>query len=288
MNKASTRISLINKMKSLREFGLLLVTVVLLAAPACEDVIEIDLEGVESRVIIEGTITDHPGPYYVFIAKSTDYFNPGDPPPVSGAEVTVSDNLGNIDTFTETLPGLYASDSLEGFPGRTYFLSVLIEDETFEAFSTMPQPLEVDSLGIEYEPGDSIIEVDEGYLLHCYFQDPADRDDYARIRIHINGILSDNMYLYDGQWSDGNEIDYSYFQEIFHFSDTVDVSLRTINHETLIYYVTLMGIIASEEGGGGMFAGVPANPNTNLTNGALGYFATYTVWKDSLVIPDGP
>lgn len=278
----------ITKTTAFGKFGVFLIAPLLLASAACEDVINIDLDNVEPRFIIEGTITDQPGPYYVIITKSTDYFNPSDPPPVSEAVITVSDNLGNTDTFTETLPGLYASDSLEGIPGRTYYLSVSIEDETFEAISTMPQPLEVDSLGIEYQPGDEVIEEDEGYLLHCYFHDPADRDDYARIRIHQNGILSDNMYLYDGDWSDGNYIDYNYFWEVYDFADTVNVTLRTINHETLIYYITLMEIVATDDGGGGMFTGVPANPNTNLTNGALGYFATYTVWRDSLIMPNEP
>jgi hypothetical protein len=39
---------------------------------------------------------------------------------------------------------------------------------------------------------------------------------------------------------------------------------------------------------GGILDGVPVNPNTNLTNEALGYFAAYTVWIDSLVMPDAP
>ncbi|MCP4581830.1 MAG: DUF4249 domain-containing protein [candidate division Zixibacteria bacterium] len=286
MYKSNDSAFLNYKITTLRKFGLLLISALLITSVACEDVIEIDLDGVEPRVIIEGTITDQPGPYYVLITESTDYFNPSDFPPVSGAVVTVSDDSDNTDTFEEILPGLYASDSLEGVPGRTYSLSVTIENETYEAISTMPRPLEIDSLGVEYQPGDSLIEEDEGYILHCYFQDPADRDDYARIKIHQNNILSDNMYLYDGDWSDGNYFDYNYFWEVYDFADTVDIAFRTINHETMIYYFTLMEIVASEDGE--MPHGVPANPATNLSNGALGYFATYTLWTDSLVMPDGP
>ena len=30
--------------------------------------------------------------------------------------------------------------------------------------------------------------------------------------------------------------------------------------------------------------GTPANPNTNISNGALGYFAAYSVKADTLII----
>jgi hypothetical protein len=94
------------------------------------------------------------------------------------------------------------------------------------------------------------------------------------------------MYLYDGDWSDGNYFDYRYFREVFEFSDTAEVALRSINRDTFTYYFTLMDIIAGENSEGPY--GIPANPTTNLSNGALGYFATYCVRTDSVIMPDGP
>jgi hypothetical protein len=47
------------------------------------------------------------------------------------------------------------------------------------------------------------------------------------------------------------------------------------------YYYTVSQIIISEDGT--VAEGVPANANTNLSNGALGYFGVFTVRQDSII-----
>ncbi len=60
----------------------------------CQKVIEVDLNNAEPRIVIEGLITDSPGPYAVIISMSGSYFNQPELPPVSDAFVTVSDDEG--------------------------------------------------------------------------------------------------------------------------------------------------------------------------------------------------
>ena len=75
----------------------------LTALVSCEKVIDVDLSSVEPQIVIDGTITDQPGPYTVKISKTGDYFNPGAFPAVTGASVTISDNRG----YRRNLPDLF-------------------------------------------------------------------------------------------------------------------------------------------------------------------------------------
>ena len=77
----------------------------------------------------------------------------------------------------------------------------------------------------------------------------------------------------------GNMIFMSWEDEPFFPQDTVVVELQTLDKSTYDYYLTLNSLA------GGLFgASNPANPKTNLSNDALGYFGAYTVSRDTIVI----
>lgn len=251
---------------------------------ACEDVIKIDLKNVEPRIVIEGVITDHPGPYTVKISKTGDYFEPSTFPTVSDAIVIITDNAGYSETLQEAEPGIYQTDSLQGMPGRTYFLTVDVEEDDYTAASTMPDPIEIDSLSYVYETG-GFGPIEEGYNLHCHFNDRAGIDDYCRFKIFKNGEMIKGYFLYNDKYTDGNPIDFSNFEdEVFEPDDTLRVELFTIDEATYDYYFTLKEVIASGEEGNPMVGEIPANPNTNLSNGALGYFGAFTIRTETIII----
>jgi len=264
--------SIIQKLKSMIAYFLVGLSVLCLA---CEDVIDVDLDSAEPRIVIDGRITAPYGSSSVQISRSSDYFSPGEFPPVSGASVNVSVRGYRFD-FVEAEPGLYTCSF---YPGQaSYRLTVMVDSVEYTATSTMPPPLRIYSLKYWFQEGNAI--EDEGYLLHCFFWDRVSYDDYAVLRLSRNGKLVENIYLYNGKWSDGKLIDYDYFFEVFDPGDTVEVSLRTIDKAAYDYYSTLAKVIANDEG---VFPqGVPANPVSNLSNGALGCFVAYT--DDRLIV----
>jgi hypothetical protein len=71
---------------------------------SCEKVIDIDLNKADSRIVIEGNITDQAGPYTVRISKTVNFDESNTFPAISGALVKISDNAGNSETLTETQP----------------------------------------------------------------------------------------------------------------------------------------------------------------------------------------
>ena len=65
----------------------LLVTLIFITG--CTEVIDIDLNETDPALVVEGLITDRPGPYTVKLALTTSYFESETPPTVD-AFVTIT------------------------------------------------------------------------------------------------------------------------------------------------------------------------------------------------------
>ena len=75
-------------------------------------------------------------------------------------------------------------------------------------------------------------------------------------------------------------VEWTWSYEVFQQSDTVVVELYTLDAQTFEYYNTLFQISGGSEM---MSFTTPANPNTNISNGALGYFGAYTISRDTII-----
>jgi hypothetical protein len=115
---------------------------------------ELEKSDLESRLVVEGTITDEPGPFKVRLTKSSFVYTEQDVirvEPVSGADVHITDNIGNDFQLYQGLDGWYeTSDScLYGIPGNIYTLHITCEDGN--QFESTPQ------LMLEVPPIDSLL-----------------------------------------------------------------------------------------------------------------------------------
>jgi len=249
---------------------------------SCEDVIDIDLDSIEPKLVIEGSINDLDDPCTIKLSKTGDYFEPGIYPIVSDAFVSITDDQGIETVFEESEPGMYTSDNLEVAELGSYTLQVQSEGEDYMAEGVVPQKVIIDSLSYDIPP--MMYEFDEGYMLTCYLQDPAEHRNYYRLIAYKKGAPEsfDGMkYIFNDDFMNGNMIFMPWESEAFFPQDTVVVELQTLDKSTYEYYLTLNSLA------GGMFgASNPANPETNLSNDALGYFGAYTVSRDTIVIQE--
>lgn len=104
--------------------------IVAILADGCIDRYEIPEKIVVPRLVVDGMITNRPGPYTVELFTAYDintFINK--PHPVSKATVQISDDAGTIETLTEVTPGMYmtATDGIQGVIGRSYQLSITTE-----------------------------------------------------------------------------------------------------------------------------------------------------------------
>ena len=123
--------------------------IITLMMTSCTKVIDIDLNSVSPQLVIEGNISDLPGPYTVRLSKTVNFSETNLFPPVSGAIVKISDNAGSSEILNESSPGLYSTSLIQGTPGRTYTLTVISEEKAYEAISTMPFAVNIDTLTIQ-------------------------------------------------------------------------------------------------------------------------------------------
>jgi len=247
---------------------------------SCEDVIEIDLDSVEPKLVIEGCINDLDDPCTIKLSKTGDYFEPGIYPIVSDALVTITDENGIETEFEESEPGTYTSESLEVEELGSYTLHIQSEGEDYMAEGVVPHKVFIDSLSYDIPP--LFYEFEEGYMLTCYLQDPAEYRNYYRLIVYKKGEPKSSdgmMYIFNDDFMNGNMIFMSWESDPLFPQDTVVVELQTLDKSTYDYYFTLNSLA------GGMFgASNPSNPETNLSNDALGYFGAYTVSRDTIVI----
>ncbi len=262
------------------------VLLVALVFVSCQQVVSIDLNKANPRIVIEGIITDQAVPDSVRITKSGDYFEPSlFFPSISNALVTISDNAGTLDTLKEDDPGTYRTWTLRGFPGRTYTLSATIDGTVYTAVSTMPEKVFIDSL---YTTPFRAFDGDLGYYINISFQDPPTPGNYYRVNLGINrpipsdSITGDRYHLFTDKLVNGNHVTIRLrTRRSVMRGDTLTVELLSIDKAAYDYYNTLNDILTSDRAPTSL---APTNPNTNLSNGSLGYFAAYTIDSRTIVL----
>lgn len=248
-----------------------------IALTSCEKVVEVDLNAADPQYVIEGIVTNVSRPNQVRVSQTKAFNADNDFEGISHAEVVLSDDLGNRERLAHADSGIYIGDDISGVPGRTYSLSVTLEGETFTATSTMPQPVHfrgvyADSLAIFGE---------KMRFPRVAYNDPAGIDNYYRHVLYINGQKRNPIYvssdeLYDGEYME-RALRFGEPGDILGKDDTVTVEMQTIDEAVYEYFSTLSQTINRS-------AASPANPESNISGGALGYFSAHTVQTRSTTI----
>jgi hypothetical protein len=108
---------------------------------SCIEPFTVTLSGDRGYVVIDGLITDQPGPHTIKLFRPSalnDQLTAVDW--IKGASLTLHDDLGNTTKLTEHSAGNYETDSsFRGTPGNTYTLQVSISDR--EQYESVPQKL---------------------------------------------------------------------------------------------------------------------------------------------------
>ncbi len=130
---------------------------------SCVDRISIEIPSGGDILVVDGLITDEPGPYTVELTRAskldTDLnFRKF----VSAKSVAIFDNLGNSEVLKEVEQGIYQTkpDGIRGVTGRAYYVRVEGRDgKTFESVPEMIKPVgEVDSVyyeAVSFQPIDA-------------------------------------------------------------------------------------------------------------------------------------
>jgi hypothetical protein len=265
-----------------------IIPAVFLVINACTERIDIPLESSFTRLVVYGAITTDTATQYVRLTKTTSYYYDEAPPPVTGAALEISDDAGNMESLTEEEPGKYAtSPHFAAIQGRTYTLRIELAEKingqsSYIASSYVPAIHSIDSIGLLYHAdwGDKGV-----YEVTCYYQDPPTKDFYM-FNIYKNGeLLTDtitrrpitNDDFFNGNYTNGIGVGYlnqDNEREILKPGDVVTFQGCSITED----YFKFVTALQTETGyQNPLFSGPPANVKGNVSDGAVGFFATYSV-----------
>ncbi len=263
----------------MRPHNILNIAILLLfiaAFSACKKVINVNLNSSSPRYVVQGNVTDVPGVYTVTITRTINFNQDNVFPGVNGATVVITDvTAGDIDTLTETLPGNYTTHTLAGTPGHTYKLYVNAANNIFTASSTMPALVTLDSLYAQ----PSAFGGKRLQLVPLYIDPPLVGVNYHYYHFmeYKNDTASASIIVRNDALINGKIINQPIGGDGITTGDSIAVYLECIDSGVYQYYSTL-------EQTNNQNSATPANPLTNLTGGALGYFSAHTSSYKSLIV----
>lgn len=268
----------------------------LLFAASCTERISINLDEGYTRLVVDGILTTDTGIHTIKLTKTTSYYYNEPAPGISGARVTLNDGTSEI-TLRETGEGIYQTDpGYSGIPGRTYTLDIHLAEPVngfleYSAVSYMNQGITLDSVK-------AIFHDDWGkdgyYELGCYVLDPPTTD-YYMFKTYKNGqLITDTLSrvlvtddrFYNGNYTNGIGVGFynqSMPREKVNPGDILTVESARITRD---YYTFITQLQIQSGYQTPLFSGPPSNIAGNISNGAVGFFATYPVSYTSTSISE--
>jgi hypothetical protein len=262
----------------------ILLSLLILAITSCTKIINIDLNSTDPKLIIEADITDQTNGFQVKISKTINFSDANNFPAVKGAVVTISDNTGATQTLTESAAGLYTSKDAKGVSGKTYSLKVVADGKTYTATSTMPKVVDFLGIDIQESPFQQPGSTTKDYTYFPNFYDPANEQNNYLFFLSNKGIKDKGFEnIFNDNIINGvrNQRPIrANFDFKINSKDTITVEMQCIDKGVYDYYYSLNEI--SNNNGN---SATPANPVSNISGGALGYFSAHTVRKRIAIIP---
>jgi hypothetical protein len=266
-------------MRYMKIIGLVALSISFLS---CEKVIELELKDSDTKFVVEGIITNEANTSKVYLSRTNRFYQNNNFEMVRGATVKVKDN-GVEFNLGETAPGTYENPLLRGIPGHRYELSVSVSNQFFSAASTMPVMVAMDTLYISRGPFGQFFFASVGY------NDPATPGNHYRFVQYLNGKKDPEIFWENDEFTNGQRsllqldtgVDEKDDPRNINPGDEVMIEMHGLDKAVYRYWNSL------ESGGanGNGSTAAPANPVTNISGGALGYFSAHTVNRKTVIAP---
>jgi len=115
----------------------------------CREPFEPGSKGHESALVVDGLITDQPGPYKILLAQTARLDSPRFIP-YTNCRVILEESTGQQEVLEETVPGVYQTSQgrIEGTPGNAYRIRIETpEGNNYRSdFIEMKEPVHIDTL----------------------------------------------------------------------------------------------------------------------------------------------
>lgn len=184
-------------------------------------------------LVVDGMITNEPGPYTIRISNSSSVNGPKYIP-LSNYQVEIADDQGNSETLSETETGVYKTNpfGIQGVVGRRYKLIIRSQGgESYESnYQTLKAPVEIENVyaRIESKPDTSLYYDLQGYQFYV---------DSKPFTSDTNYILYKLQQTYE--YTANEKLGYLYYNRRFHQvldQDSLGRCWRTTNRDELFTF----------------------------------------------------
>lgn len=269
---------------------------------ACSEAIQLDFESGQTRLIVDGVLTDQNKDHYVHLSLTSDYLENEPNKPVSGAQLLLSDASREISLpELENRPGTYViSKDFPALVGEEYRLTIRNVDvdedghaEIYEASNVMNSVPPIHSLDLSWDESRGR----KRWKVLLSMTDPKEKQNFYAFALYVNNELITNklsdLGYADDEFFNGNEINRVWVHSVVEENEDgeIEIELKEADEVKLemqgideTYYDFLEAV--DEETGlkVPLFSGPPANVPSNISNGAVGFFRAYSVSCSSVLV----
>lgn len=242
----------------------------------CEDVIDVELNSAEPRLVIDASINwfkNTPGnEQSIKLSLTAPFFN-DNVPPANGAIVEITDTSNNIYSFIEDgNTGIYHNNNFNPIIDETYTLTITYEGETYTGTEILKSVVSIDYIEQNNEGGFT----GEDIELKAFYTDPANIENYYFFEFISDIPVIPTLEVYEDRFTDGNQIFGFYTEEDLESGDIV--TIRNYGISERFYEFMFILLQQGGEEGGGPFETQPATVRgncintTNSDNFPFGYF----------------
>ncbi len=277
--------------------NLIIILILSIAAASCTERIDINLDSQKyARLVVEGALTSDTTVHCIKLTKTSDYFDNVAPEPVSEASVIIS---GEDEEFplTETPAGsgIYLTEpDVYGKFDKTYETHIILKEKiggyteylaTSKLFPINP----IDSIALKFNPDWG----KEGFWeVKIYVLDPPTEDFYmfevyrndTLVTDSINEIFVTDDVLYNGNYTNGVGAGYLNQERADQKLVPGDIVTLKVSRITKEYTDFVMQVQTEISYQTPLFSGPPANVQGNISNGGVGFFATYSCAYSSVIV----
>lgn len=243
---------------------------------SCEDVINVDLNTAEPRLVIDASIKWVKGTtganQSIKLTLTAPYFD-AEIPPATGAEINITDSNNNTYIFVEDgNTGIYINTTFVPVIDETYTLTINYDGDIYTATETLKSVVPIDFVEQVNEGGFSGDETE----LKAYYTDPANEENYYFFEFISDIPVIPSLEVYNDEFSNGNQIFGFYTEEDLEAGDEVMIKIHGISERFYNYMFILLQ--QNNDEGGGPFETQPATVRGNCINQTnqdhypLGYF----------------
>ena len=273
-------------MKYLKNIFFIAFAIMTLAS--CEDIIELDLENAEPKIVIDATVDATTQTALVILTKSNGFYDDINLDFVNDATVNLTLADGSNVNLPMVQDGIYGTFGLNISEGDDLILTVIdVENNEYKATETVPHDIAIDSLQII--PTDNAGPGSSGpfgggdvqyYQIFTHWQDVENEESFYRIRASVNDTLQTSLItLSDDINRNGDVFSQPVFQT-FEEGDTVTIQLLSLDEGSFRYFSDLSNVQ-----GQGFNSTTPYNPKSNFDNEALGYFSVFRKAEQTVILP---